>query len=489
MSRVVFITGPPGSLREEAVERTVRDLKCVCTFSPNRYLRDIQSTHEAFGLYLANNHSHDTLDPIMTDVVEQHIDLAQRIGYSIVVEGFPRSEEQARELPRICKNAPVYLFELVNVTYEQCRARVHEWCGDEENFDERLAAYERTQDQLRTMYTWVAVNEENIWTIPKLVHSGAGTVFPVRNENTDNQTRAVQPCSPLENAITIAQVLCLAQAPNYQSRFPGSHPVSLERAHFSDIATYPYLVSRKVDGVRFLMVIRSGRCWMLRRDMRVWKSAWYASLVHWENTLLDVEIITDAGRDHCLILDVLSARGESTREQPVLRRLYRVHALVTSGDLGHVFSGSASFQKYFNRYDLRCALRLPFPFKTDGIVFTPTSLPYRHGTDRSMFKWKPNERNSVDLLYERDSAQLFVGDRVPFGTLFSTPTWLATHTRAILECRLHFISQDAQLNRWIPVSARTDKGEPNSEWVARRVCKSIMENITLDDLLSMPGVR
>ena len=40
--------------------------------------------------------------------------------------------------------------------------------------------------------------------------------------------------------------------------------------------------------------------------------------------------------------------------------------------------------------------------EVDGLVFTPINEPIRIGTHETMFKWKPQAKNTVDFLMKKE---------------------------------------------------------------------------------------
>lgn len=306
-----------------------------------------------------------------------------------------------------------------------------------------------------------------------------------------------EPASALETAVTIAALTRACKLATAKPWFPGTHPVSLERKHLPSLSAARYSVSRKAHGVRHLLYVRDGRAWLLRRNMRAWKTAWSAPLLEWDNSVVDVELIAQS--NHCLVLDALVAQGKKVTQRPLMQRLRAVDALVGEC-LPALFAGGASAQTYFSFTDLRCACMLPQPHPTDGLVFTPLTEPYTHARDHALLKWKPPSENTVDLLYrqERVHAANREGTRLlDYGSLCDYPDWLQDGT--LVECVAVYLAPGAEQsdgtwpaaarNQWRALRQRTDKSMPNPEWVCRRICRSIADNVTFAELADLPGVR
>ena len=62
-------------------------------------------------------------------------------------------------------------------------------------------------------------------------------------------------------------------------------------------------------------------------------------------------------------------------------------------------SSNERFRKFMDEY-------LPtVQQKIDGLVLHPVNEPIRLGTHETMFKWKPQEQNTVDFLMKREKSR------------------------------------------------------------------------------------
>ena len=120
-----------------------------------------------------------------------------------------------------------------------------------------------------------------------------------------------------------------------------------------------------------------------------------------------------------------------------------------------------------------------------------------------MFKWKPLEQNSIDFCYvdgnlycrtsqrehyaEDDPRVLARGGRPTLGCMArmeeqNIPMWATNDT--VVECAPKCITRDGTIV-WRMVKERRDKVYPNVDWVAKNVIRSIMDNVTQDDLVRL----
>ena len=136
--------------------------------------------------------------------------------------------------------------------------------------------------------------------------------------------------------------------------------------------------------------------------------------------------------------------------------------------------------------------------KIDGLVFTPINEPIRIGTHETMFKWKPQEKNTVDFLmkrepsretpgfkagrpswrmYVQEKGKMFFESEIPFNRIDDEP-WF--EDGAIVECK--YITWEEPM-WWKPIKRRTDKTYPNNRRTFYRTIVNIKENIQMKEFL------
>ena len=460
---VVFLVGGPNNQSTDETRRATSILTSppyhFRVFSPHEWLATLAQGPDPHPLvqFVRHNNTAQHTTPLLAHATATEINTAMQLGQRIVIEGYCPPNEDA--LDRLCNNVPHVCIVIGDGT------------GDHTVRDAETAVTEVCS---------VAVN--------RFGHAQIQVANAVPERATPTETASVIMC-----------ILEVGETTSPVARMPCAHPISLERTHIPNLTQHPYLVSIKYDGTRYLVLVRAGRVWMMGRNLVVWRGRWDDALLDWENTLVDVELVRSAnGAMACVVIDALAVRGRNLIHEPVLSRLASVRRFV-GGVLGTHFPGGATAQRYYDIADMRCALRLTrarVGYPSDGMVFTPASLPYRHGRDMNMFKWKPAEMNSVDLRY--NGGRLYVSDdnervdEIDFGGLVedeTVPDWL--YDGAVVECRgvVLYAPPDEKLNQWRPLKARDDKSEPNAQWVAKRVILSIRENITEPELVRLPRVR
>lgn len=135
--------------------------------------------------------------------------------------------------------------------------------------------------------------------------------------------------------------------------------------------------------------------------------------------------------------------------------------------------------------------------KTDGIVFTPIDEPVRIGTHETMFKWKPQEKNTVDFLVKREPSRenpmcrsgapawrLYVQEKGKHYFEFEIPSsasyGVELEDGGIYECM--YIHWEEPM-WWKPIKRRTDKTYPNNRRTFYRTIVNIKEDIKIEEFL------
>ena len=476
-TRVMFLMGPPTSGKSTIAKR----LEGFERISPGEMLRTMRERGDDLGSYIKHNWNHASLVPIVNALIYEEIGRAMDKNVSVVIDGFPRTVEEADQIPHICRGCPSTCVELV-LSEEDVRQRTTERQreGDDtpEAVDIRLKSYYDNMEKLRPRLV-------NLKQLDARQNIEKQVVDLIENENSwqrqtippcKERTRShslLHRCGVLESCAVVQKTLRLAQATRLWKQFCGTHPVSLDLENIRHITQYPYLVSIKADGYRNLVVVANQRLYFVNRKLEVWGGLQNPDLAPFEDSLLDGEMV-DSHR--FVVIDILAISGKNVMHDPILDRLR------ASRELGGLLCRCPirfSVQRYWQLRDVHDALRYNGKeWRTDGIVFTPAKLPYRLGVDRNMMKWKPAELNTLDLIYRKGELHCQSQTRkslISMGTPEKRPDWLREDM--IVECLM--VAEQV----WRCLKPRMDKSHPNVDWVADRVLRSIRDNITLDDLL------
>ena len=274
--------------------------------------------------------------------------------------------------------------------------------------------------------------------------------------------------------------------------FPAPQPISVERRHFGQLNSHPYVVSPKADGERFLLVALGDRSVLINRAFEETDIKFRLKKNAFEGTILDVEKIGN----RILVFDAYQVNGEIIKDKYLDERLERATSLVKSILKTSKDPLKLEMKPVFERNELEKAMKTDFGYETDGLIFTPKDEPARVGTHETMFKWKPLEKNTVDFqvvpstrmhdcrqemiygydLYVQEHGKKICEARVPHDLV--EPHWRPIMDAGkdhclILECE--YIQ--GEVNFWRPIGIRRDKTMPNARRTFQRTLVNIEEDI------------
>ena len=283
--------------------------------------------------------------------------------------------------------------------------------------------------------------------------------------------------------------------------FPGPQPVSIEHRHFPVLKGAEYLVCEKTDGERYMMVAcmfeGKKKCVFVNRAFNMFEVAINLKKSVYDGAILDGELYEDT----LMVYDAVWVNGESVWNLNLMKRLEAARSIMKSiiymkSDQYRLkcktFHQMREFGKFMDAY-------LPtVQQKIDGLVFTPVNEPVRIGTHETMFKWKPQEKNTVDFLmkrepsretpgfkpgtpawrlYVQEKGKLFFESELPFNRMEDEP-WF--EDGAIVECK--YVTWEEPM-WWKPLKRRTDKNYPNNRRTFYRTIVNIKENIQMKEFL------
>ncbi|KAG4141004.1 hypothetical protein ERO13_D06G051600v2 [Gossypium hirsutum] len=298
-------------------------------------------------------------------------------------------------------------------------------------------------------------------------------------------------------------------------RFPGSHPVSLNRDNLQLLRQHYYYATWKADGTRYMMLITVDGCYLIDRHfnfrrVQIRFPCSYRNSTH-HYTLLDGEMVigtlpcSQNKERRFLVFDIIACNGNNLMEKPFSERWNLVEKEVIeprNRDQKNISQSKHSCYKYelesfrVGRKDFWSLSTVPKILKelipklcheADGLIFQGRDDPYIPFTHEGLLKWKYAEMNSVDFLFQmgvNDDHKLFLhengrkkvmeGHRVEFRD-GSNPS---SYSGMIIEC-----SWDSKDAVWVYMRKRNDKRSPNDLNTYKKVMRSIRDNITADILL------
>ncbi|KAI3861270.1 hypothetical protein MKX03_017401 [Papaver bracteatum] len=285
-------------------------------------------------------------------------------------------------------------------------------------------------------------------------------------------------------------------------RFPGSHPVSLNRKNLQFLSQTDFRVTWKADGVRYFMLINSDGCYLIDRNFNFLRVQMRFPRLTQENgrgtthnlTLLDGEMVIDTDPEtheqerRYLVFDVMSINGSSVIECPFGERWKMLEEQVigprnlerqcrSQGANPCYKYGLEPFRVEIKGFWLLSEtnkLLKEFTPKlshgADGLIFQGWNDKYVPFTHQGLLKWK--FQNTVDFLFE------LVGPR-------RTPTlylYDGERERCMYGNRVEFMNGEdpSELSGKI---IETDKTTPNQYRTFQSEIGSIQDNITQEVLL------
>jgi adenylate kinase len=465
---VIFVTGPPWSGKTTQSLLLAKQLGYEYC-SPVDWLRIERDFTTPLGTYITSNYGPAAIDPLVTEHVAARVKEATQLATGIIVDGFPRTASQTEALSHVAYNNPYLVVELSNVSQAQAtlRGMAKQWAppigslpklstadDDKDNADYHVLTVDDTirryngfvASYVRPQHPIVVVDggiEQELVTraiskeigcerqyaiVPTLIEPDRQPPQVgrrVRAEPAVNLLTQPQPATVIETAVAIQMAMQLTGRPEARRRFVGSHPVSLRRCDLQTLTQHNYMVSQKWDGERKMLLLHSGRMWVLGRDYSVLRSRWSLEVAseRWEHTLLDCEWLPKTGS--LCIIDCLVVGGENVMQRPLLERLHASREAPPM--LGRLLPGrprasgltcsvawwsltryarsqlgiDVHFQTYYALADMRYLLMTADgKAATDGVVFTSQHLSYKAGRDPALFKWKDAASNTVDLLVD-----------------------------------------------------------------------------------------
>jgi len=275
--------------------------------------------------------------------------------------------------------------------------------------------------------------------------------------------------------------------------FPGSQPVSIEYRHFKLLASNPYVVCEKTDGVRFMMLAfmfeNKKQCIFLNRALEMFVCPLNFRKPVYDGTILEGEMYGDT----FMIYDILIACGEVVGNTDFLTRLKSVEGvkkMLTSLKYDPIKLKIKTFHLMSDYKQFKDVYLPSVTQDVDGLIFTPIRDTVKTGTHETMFKWKPRDKNTIDFQIKKrgDIWKMYVQER---GKLMfeseihvnqvppHAQEWMEED--AIIECQYMFTDEPMW---WKPILRRHDKTFPNGRRTFYRTLVNIKENISIDDFMN-----
>lgn len=329
--------------------------------------------------------------------------------------------------------------------------------------------------------------------------------------------------------------------------FWGTMPISFSRRYLDTVLKEDYHVSEKTDGVRYLMLISAecGGMFFVNRS-GVFFAVYEFNQVpgfaqFFNNTLLDGELVIHQKTQHpyFLLFDCVRYQSDSVAHMPLDGRLQMIGKFVVAfrqqfpdtrfhpfGILGKTVTPKSHLNSIVGNISMDTAGRRVYMegdgqkrcHLTDGLIFTPSRLPYHFGTCHTMFKWKYVELLSIDFAlrfenppdphrYQNNPDPRFRKVELSINMNQGKPSRCKTtellqydYERLLYDLAAHNMNPRSERiiaemafeprdSSWRYHRLRVDKKNPNHISIAFDTMEAIAENLTLEDIQTHLGPK
>jgi hypothetical protein len=273
-------------------------------------------------------------------------------------------------------------------------------------------------------------------------------------------------------------------------------PCSIDLSNINLLRLQTYMVCEKSDGTRnCLFFTRTSEnepvIYSVDRNME------FVPLIHTEvhhnlfaGTICDCELVENT----FVIFDCIAITGTSVGHYDLNKRLMHGKTVTRLTKLKHY---KLATKQFVLAADLMKLLKVSKAERTDGFVFTPLYKPVSVGTVYDCLKWKPVDKQTVDLCVrqtvEDGKYSLHASDgeivnviSVGKGILRVALQLAIRSSKLIVECNYTKETKD-----WFPIFIngslllRKDKPTANSTFVIKRTAKAIRDNIKPEDIVQL----
>jgi hypothetical protein len=210
-------------------------------------------------------------------------------------------------------------------------------------------------------------------------------------------------------------------------RAPMALAQSFVRSNEPQIGEHPYFVSERSVGVRYLVVLVQGRCYLVSQNYDVREAILFApvrpdrlqpgtdrnAIVPHQWTILDGLLVCDKENNKStltmIVNDILALNGTPVLSSKLQDRLKLVQNDVIGprkqiplpkGQPPDQFQLVQQYMYPLNRigYVIRTLVpRISQTRQNAGLTFTPVMLPYTPGQAKGLFRWTPAQQLTVDF--------------------------------------------------------------------------------------------
>jgi hypothetical protein len=282
------------------------------------------------------------------------------------------------------------------------------------------------------------------------------------------------------------------------NHFPGPLPISIERKNFATIKKYPYVISLKTDGIRFLLMLHNKIAYMVDRNFNFYvvtvafhDSIYGSSCNICDGTglILDGEVIVTNGLMNYIVHDCVCLFSRDHTQEQLPTRYEAIHTALSLWypDKSEININAKTFYKHD---DFKAAMLDKTEHKIDGIILTPVDKEIGTHTQPTLFKWKFKHTVDLKVHEEGDEYVSYVLDRqrlIKYASVKKSNDSFRTKLYKncsgfvngdIVECVINM-----EEHSFDPLLIRFDKSHPNSLSTVEKTILNAKENISLSEIL------
>ncbi len=283
------------------------------------------------------------------------------------------------------------------------------------------------------------------------------------------------------------------------NNFPAPLPVSIERKNFDALKKFPYVISLKSNGTRYLLMAYNEKVYLIDRVFDFYQvSQNFNKNIYGSTTetscglLLDGEMMPGPeGRNEYIVHDCICLFSKDITKEYFTDR-YDSISLAISLWSPQNSDFDIRIKKFYMYNDISEEIVNSADHDIDGLIFTPVKLGIGTGTQHTLFKWKQKHTFDFKIVDENNEYVSYVYDKqllkkyasvkkrnIKFSRLLKTncPNFKSGD---IVECTFNIKDETFE-----PLFIRTDKSHPNSLYTIEKTIINIKENINLEEIISI----
>lgn len=192
--------------------------------------------------------------------------------------------------------------------------------------------------------------------------------------------------------------------------FIGAQPETLQKQHIAQLYKTLYSVTDKADGDRMLLFITKDKIvYFIDNNLQNFYKTDITSNTYF-SCILDGEVVRYNNQISYLAFDLIAYNAKDLRGDTnylLKTRLNRMNDIIKALSLSNMYivqSKKFYIKNVFLGSEKIMNTLSEFPYKNDGLIYTPMNEPYPINKKwSSLLKWKPGHLNSIDLFAIKDN--------------------------------------------------------------------------------------